>query len=128
MLFFQLKEDVLQNQIRLLQKQLKDAIDCQPPSQQRINNIEVQLTGMQQRQLERENEIRNLARAAQPRFQLDRDLSEVEWGRIVEAKDAQIKQFRDELDDILQTLHGLYAARSFGYEEGMTHVPHSKLR
>ena len=120
---FQLKEDVLQNQVKLLQKQLKDAIDCQPPSQKRINSIEMQLSSMQQRQLDREGEIRNLVSIARPKLSPLRDPYDPDLAKIVEAKDAQIKQFREELDDILHTLHSLYSNGSLIRKDNknMTH-------
>lgn len=124
----QLKEDVLQNQVKLLQKQLKDAIECQPPSQQRLTNIEMQLSSIHQRQLDRENEINKLVRTTRPRLDVGRDPGDVDWGRIVEAKDVQIKQFRDELDEILKTLHSLYANRSMVHVESIRSIRNGNTR
>ena len=124
----QLKEGVLQNQIKLLQKQLKDAIECQPPTQQRINHIEMQISTIQQRQIDRESELYKIARNVQPNFDSGMNPHGIDWCKIVEAKDAQIRQFREELDEILQTLHNLYANGPAFHEQTRGYFTHPKMR
>jgi len=123
-----LKEGVLQNQVKLLQKELKDAIECQPPTQQRINHIEMQISTIQQRQIDRESELYKISRNVQPNFDSGMNPHGIDWGKIVKDKDAQIKQFREELDEILQTLHNLYANGSASHEQTRDYFTHPKVR
>ena len=114
--------------MKLLQKQLNDAIESQPPPQQRINHIEMQISAMQQHQLDRENELQKIVRTTQQRFDSGMNPYGVDWSKIVEAKDAQIKQFREELDEILHTLHSLYANSSILHKEYRHFLPNTNIK
>ena len=114
--------------MKLLQKQLKDAIECQPLPQQRMNHIEMQIAAIQQRQVDREDELQKVMRTTHSKYYSGVNQYGVDWSKIVEAKDKQIRQFREELDEILHTLHNLYASSSFFYKENGNFVPYGNAR
>ena len=104
----QLKEDVLQNQIKLLEKQFADERNSQPPDTQQFRSLEMKLSTMHQRQIERESELLNILKSTHPRLQVEREISESTWRRIVASKNDQIREFREELDSILNILKQLH--------------------
>eukprot|EP00795_Rhopilema_esculentum_P017813 gene17813-9500_t len=62
------KEEVLNNKVEALKKELDGALECQPLEQQRFRVLEMKIASMQQRQTDREGELRSLLRKVEPMF------------------------------------------------------------
>ena len=93
-----------------LKKELDGALECQPLEHQRFRVLEMKIASMQQRRTDREGELRSLLRKIEPMFVPDGQDSH--WRKIVEEKNEQIKQFREELDSILDVLKHLMRNQS----------------
>lgn len=68
---------------------------------------------MHQRQIEREGELLKILKSTRPTPQAENEINEATWRKIVDSKNIQIREFRDELDSILDILKQLYATGSF---------------
>ena len=97
----------------MLEKQFADERNSQPPDTQQFRSLEMKLSTMHQRQIEREGELLNILKSTHPRLQAENEVSEVTWRRIVASKNNQIREFREELDSILDILKQLYDKGSF---------------
>ena len=102
-----MREEVLQQQIRQLQQDLRRTKEKFSPEMKHFDNLEAKIFGIEQRHEQREHELQRMIERTQFSAELEKREIEEKWRNTLRQKNEEIEHFRTELDSILEVLSEL---------------------